>query len=100
MNKDFYVCSEMEKLRKKLDEKNIEWQDCSTYPIEIIKYWICRTQFYYNGQHISVIHGYGSYGGIDFFRDSDEQLLEMMIDGKEPIGYLAAADIFKLIGIK
>lgn len=100
MNKDFYVCSEMEKLRKKLDEKNIEWQNCSTYPTEMIKYWICRTHFDYKGHNISVVHGYGSYGGIDFIRNSDEQLLEIMIDGKEPIGHLAAADIFKLIGIQ
>lgn len=87
-------------LEKNLMKKNIEWQDCSTYPIELYKHWMCRTHFDYNGQHISVVHGYGSYGGIGFFRDSDEQLLEIMIDDKDPIGFLAAADIFKLIGIK
>ena len=87
------VCEEMKKLRKWLDENNIEWKDLSTnMPFNNI----CRTHFTVNGYFFSVIHGYGSYGGWDsFYRD--QGLLECMIGNHEPVGWLTAEDIVEQI---
>lgn len=41
------VCEEMQKLRKMLDEKGIEWRDNSEVMSESKEWpmWICRTYF-------------------------------------------------------
>ena len=90
----FYICSEMQKLREYLDKNQIVWSDNSD-DWEVA--WICRTRFKYKKVTWSVIHGYGTYGGIDYFSGMDDQSLEVMIDCKEPIGYLTAADIIELM---
>ena len=90
------VCKEMKKLRKWLDENNIEWEDVSTdWPF----YNICRTHFYVNEYFFSVIHGYGSYGGKRYYVDGfkDLGLLECMINGNEPEGCLTAEDVIERI---
>ena len=86
---------EMKKLRALLDAENIEWEDKSNnnsiYPI-------CRTHFSYNGQRWSVIHGYGTYGGISAFNSVNAGLLECWVNCKgEPEGFLTAEDVIQKI---
>lgn len=89
---------EMNKLRKLLDDMGIEWQDMSTTlimddlvknlpPIDLSMF---RTHFSYNDVRISVICGYGSYGG-------KKGLLEMWDGNGEPEGYLTAEEVIERI---
>ena len=80
------VCEEMQRLRNKLDEENIEWKDKSND-------FVCRTHFYYGINKISVINGEGTYGGLD--NGKNIGLLEMMINYHDPIGYLNADEVIK-----
>ena len=91
----FYICDEMQKLRDGLDERNIPWMDLTD------KYglWICRTHFVIKGDRWSVIHGHGSYGGFNSF-EKDKQLLECMYGGNEPIGWLTADEVLKMVDEK
>jgi len=59
------ICEEMQKLRQMLDEKNIPWHDKSEVMSEDKEWpmWICRTHFEYKGMKISVVNGFGTYGG-------------------------------------
>lgn len=91
----FHVDPEMIRLRSELDRRGIEWFDRSSTD----KYWICRTLFYHNHYSWSVIHGYGTYGGISIFSGIDHGLLELYTDeiSPEPIGSLTAKDIFEYL---
>ena len=96
------ICKEMQQLRELLDEKGIEWEDHSeTYEGTAIDMWICRTWFEYKGNKVSVINGFGTYGGYDGL-DSKANLgrLEMMDGATEPIGFLMADDIFSILDEK
>lgn len=97
------VCEEMQKLRKMLDEKGIEWHDASEVMSEDKDWpmWICRTHIEYNGHKISVINGFGTYGGWyganpGTTENENMGLLEIMIDDIEPVGWLKAEDIIKV----
>lgn len=104
-----YTCDEMIKLRIYLDERGIEWEDKSEDYGSFIggeeDFWICRTHFCINSYHVSVINGYGTYGGFNSLHHIDnEGLLEIMSDlcklaGWEdnPAGYKTAEDIIALI---
>ena len=97
MNMPFRVCSEMEDLREYLTKHNIEWWDKSYTKDE---YWICRTHFMINHNNWSVIHGFGTYGGICTFSNRDWCLLELMtsaLNGGEPIGNLSAKQVIEYI---
>lgn len=90
----------MKKLRKWLNEQHIEWFDDSDRPgVVRKKYEICRTKFEINGYGFSVIHGFGTYGGKRVYKDvyKDRGLLECSISENEPVGYLTAEDVIKLI---
>ena len=95
------ICEEMQKLRNYLDEKNIEWRDDTKEYSETVK--IARTHFEYNDKFVSVINGFGTYGGwhgSNYPAMTEEQnlgLLEVMIDGEEPVGWLKAEDVMKEI---
>ena len=96
------VCEEMKKLRQMLDEKNIPWHDASEIMSEDKEWpmWICRTHIEYNGHKISVVNGFGTYGGWfganpGMSEDENMGLLEVMIDDIEPVGWLKAEDIIK-----
>lgn len=78
---EYYVCEQMQTLRDYLDHIGIEWDDVS----DMSELWVCRTHFDYNGHHISVIHGFGTYGGFSY-SNCDTKLLEMSLDYCEPIG--------------
>lgn len=89
---------EMNKLRRMLDAEKIEWHDASDKDVQDI-YHIDRTHFDYRGYSWSVIHGYGSYGGISSWHD-DEGLLEMMSNGAndgDPIGWLNAEEVMEYV---
>ena len=94
------VVPEMQKLRKWIDEKKIEWEDKSQmFPDTSYDLWICRTHFFYNKEFISVINGFGTYGGY-LFDESNKNLLEIMkddIDGQVR-GYLTADDVINILG--
>ena len=101
------VCEEMQKLRKMLDEKGIEWHDDSDVMSEDKNWpmWICRTHFEYNGLKISVVNGFGTYGGWfganpGMTEDKNMGLLELMIGDNEPVGWLKAEDIMEILGEK
>lgn len=94
MKKSFYVCSEMNKLREALTLRGIHWTDMSD--IEDF-FWICRTWFWHRDNKVSVIHGYGTYGGIQFGRDGELLEVYSTLTGNEPIGHLTAADIIRMI---
>jgi hypothetical protein len=98
------ICEEMKKLRAWLDEQKITWKDVSNgLPKEALKvdgvldWWICRTHFWVNGYHFSVINGHGSYGGYMLNDEKNQGLLEMMIGNHEPTGYMTADDCIKEI---
>lgn len=86
---------EMDKFREMLNSEGIKWKDasCDGYlPIT-------RTHFSYRGEHWSVIHGYGTYGGFNRI-EKDKGLLELMSDavnGGEPIGYLTAEETMMIV---
>lgn len=103
------MCKEMSKLRGWLNTKGIKWNDASTICDEShIRLMICagidkqyadttiyRTHFDYKGHEISVINGYGTYGGYEPFTDKNYGCLEMMIDNNEPLGWLSAENVIK-----
>lgn len=91
----FYICDEMQKLRDGLDERNIPWNDLTDKD----DLWICRTHFWIKGDRWSVIHGFGSYGGFNSF-EKDKQLLECKYGGNEPIGWLTADEVLKMVDEK
>ena len=106
-NKPFFVCEEMQKLRDQLDNHGIEWQDKSEH-YDDSNVWICRTWFTHNNIMWSVVHGFGSYGGI-YPGNEDKGLLELMVfdDGggenpleENPMGFLTADNILKLMGLE
>ena len=101
------VCDEMKKLRWMLDEKGVEWHDASDVMSGSREWpmWICRTHFEYNGLRFSVVNGFGTYGGWyganpGTTEDENMGLLEIMIEDNEPVGWLKAEDIMKILGEK
>lgn len=103
------ICREMIRLRNWLDKNNIEWvdkssvisdeqfgdligNDCLGLPMECFDTSIFRTHFKYNNHKVSVIYGYGTYGGFSPEK-KDYKLLEMRIDDNEPDGWLTADDV-------
>lgn len=108
------MCDEMIKLRKKLDEIGVAWQDDSySTPENVVEelvrlgherrycdVTIYRTHFIINDVRYSVINGYGTYGGYDPFLCKNDGLLEMMtetLNGGDPVGYMTADDVIKTI---
>jgi len=92
------VCEEMTKLRDWLNEKNIEWEDRSEdFGIKWVEFWICRTHFRLKGKLISVINGYGTYGGYGIYEGNNEGLLEVMGLYEEVEGYLTAKELIEEI---
>lgn len=103
------MCEEMSKLREWLDTKDIKWNDASTIcdcaTIEKMRILgidkqyaditIYRTHFSYKGHEVSVINGYGTYGGYELFTDKNYGCLKMRIDGNEPLGWLSAENVIK-----
>lgn len=101
------VVPEMKKIRDWLTEHGIVWEDASTedqYPEEIRqKYgfpitYMCRTIFHINNHRVSVINGYGSYGGYDVLDDGENKgLLEMWCKHfqNEPVGWLSADNVIE-----
>ena len=87
----------MQKLREWLDQNGIEWKEKSDE--DFCYLWIVRTKFTYKDRHVSVINGYGTYGGFNTLETDNEGLLEMMIgeidenSANEPIGYLTADQV-------
>ena len=107
------ICQEMIKLRELLTKYNIEWFDNSTivsdqtidklvklgHEKEYCDTTIYRTFFKYNDSEISVINGFGTYGGYDPCTGSNNGLLEIW-DGKHDIeGWLTAEQIVSILGI-
>lgn len=87
------MCDEMIKLRSILDERGVKWADKSDkgmYPID-------RTHFYWKGYFVSVINGFGTYGGFSSFNPINNGLLEVMIGESEPIGCLTADEVIQKI---
>lgn len=96
------ICTEMQKIRDWLDQNSIPWEDYSDDTPEGFDHdlWICRTRFMADDYIVSVINGAGSYGGYSFGDENNNQgLLEAMSDifGPEPIGYLTAEELIKLL---
>ena len=92
------MTAEMIRLRKLLTALGIEWRDQS----EDFYLPLDRTKFMINGFEWSVIHGYGSYGGYDFYSNIDRGLLELMtscVNNGDPIGYLTADDVLDYVKI-
>lgn len=101
------VCEEMQKLRKMLEKKGIEWHDNSEVMSESKEWpmWICRTFFEYKGLKFSVINGFGTYGGWfganpGMTEDENMGLLEIMIGDNDPVGWLKAENIMEILGEK
>lgn len=96
------VCKEMQKLRDWLDENNIEWEDASEEFDEDKEYsfWMCRTWFKINRKRISVINGFGSYGGVDVLGGENEGLLEVMgLIGNDVVGHMTAEEVIAAIKV-
>lgn len=82
------MCEEMTKLRADLDRLGIKWSDKSGENV-------VRTHFWVNDYLISVIHGKGTYGGVNVLNGKDDGFLEMMIGNNEPKGWLTASDVIE-----
>lgn len=96
------ICEEMQILRDWLDKNNIEWEDASEDFDEDKEYsfWMCRTWFRINGKRISVINGYGSYGGVNVLGGENEGLLEAMgLIGDDVIGHMTAGEVIVAIKV-
>ena len=96
------VCKEMQKLRDWLDQNNIPWIDFSEDYGRLGKVpcFICRTRFTADNHRVSVINGFGTYGGFSGLGDSNKGLLEVMSDlfnDGEPVGYLTADELIKIL---
>ena len=88
------MVKEMEKLRALLDAESVEWEDVSNAG----EYCpISRTHFMYRGHKWSVIHGYGTYGGLDPITGVDSELLEAWNFKDEPIGFLTAEEVMEYV---
>ena len=91
------MTEEMKKLRNLLRFKKIDFIDRSDP--EGSKLHIDRTHFLVEGKKtyfFSVIHGFGTHGGVNLF-GKDKGLLEVQINHDDPIGYLTADDVMKLV---
>ena len=88
------MTDEMIKLRKSLDERDIKWIDHSDP--DDYKIHIDRTHFTVGHHFISVIHGFGTYGGVSLY-GKDKGLLEMQLDHLDPVGFYTAEDIIKKV---
>lgn len=91
LNKEKILRSEncpkkIKELAKVLDHKGIEYD----MPCTLGDIAIYRIHFKYNNKRISVISGFGTYGG-------HMGLLEVMINDREPIGWLNAEEAEELI---
>lgn len=107
------MCQEMIKLRDLLSNHNIEWFDNSTIMSDktvdkLVKLGhekkycdttIYRTFFKFNGLEISVINGYGTYGGYDPCTGDNNGLLEIWDGEHEVEGWLTAEQIINMLGI-
>ena len=64
----------------------------------LFHFWMCRTHFNIKGDKVSVINGYGSYGGIGLITSNNQGLLEMMCDWIPDVtGYLTADEVIEII---
>lgn len=90
---ELVVCEHMKKLREWLDIYKIPWFDFSDVFGENL--YICRTKIEYKGHILSVINGYGTYGGFsDHMKPGQNTgLLELEIDENEPVGHLRWAEV-------
>lgn len=96
------VCEEMKKLRDWLDKNNIPWVDHSEDfgMTGKMSMFICRTHFNADNHKVSVINGFGTYGGFSDFECSNRGLLEVMSDlfnDGEPVGYLTADELIEML---
>lgn len=92
-----YICEEMKRFREYLDHNNIEWVNVTYSCEESEKYNLYRTQFLHKNKKVSVINGYGSYGGFSLLSGKNEGLLEVMIEGSNPVGWLTCDEAIELI---
>ena len=90
------MCEEMKKFREYLDQNNIDWVDMSSVYEDMKDFSITRTHFIYKNKKVSVINGMGTYGGIDVFGIKNHGLLEVMIGGNDPVGWLTCEEAIKL----
>lgn len=100
------VCKEMQILRDWLDKNKIEWKDASEdFSSNILgkidhEMWICRTHFKIKKHSISVINGYGTYGGYGIVSSDNQGLLETMglWYGDDSVkGYLTADEVINKV---
>jgi hypothetical protein len=96
------ICENMQKLRSYLDEKKIKWIDQSEdMESASIDMFICRTWLWLGERKISVVNGYGTYGGIHPMYNNglkNRGLLEIQIDGLDGVyGDLTADDVIRII---
>lgn len=93
-----YPCKEMAQLRNYLDYLGIDWEDnSSTGSLDVV---VERTRFEIRGSLVSIIHGYGTYGGYDVYSQRDEGLLEIMTElynNGEPEGSLSAEEVGTIV---
>ncbi len=99
------VCEEMKKLRNWLDQNNIPWVDFSEDygMVGKMSMFICRTHFNADNHMVSVVNGFGTYGGFSDLEMSNKGLLEVMSDllnDGEPVGYLTADELIEMLRVK
>lgn len=90
-------CYELNKLKTYLDEHDFEYIIKSDP--ETAHYRIERIHFNINGYKWSVIHGYGTYGGLDPITGDDKGLLELYTTQiqPDPFGMLTCTEVIELI---
>lgn len=90
-------CYELNKLKDYLDTRRIKYAIKSDP--ETAHYRIERIHFMINDYRWSVIHGYGTYGGLDPLTGEDKGLLELYTTQiqPDPFGCLTCAELIELI---
>jgi hypothetical protein len=95
------MCKELKLLCNLLDKKGVKWKDESDrilYPeIDETYYGIDKVVFEYDGNRVSAVNGFGTYGGFNHHIEN-QGLIELRIgEQMEPEGWLTAKDVMKLV---
>ena len=85
------MCDEMVKLRGWLSEHGIDYLDASITYDE--RFYCHRTKFVIGWNEFSVINGVGTYGGSVDVGFRNMGLLEMRVNGEEPVGCLRSDEV-------
>ena len=97
------MCKELKLLCEMLNKRGIKWKDESDrilFPgLDEIHCGIDRVVFKHDGNRVSAINGFGTYGGFNHHIEN-MGLIELRIGENEPQGYLTAKEVIKHVFVR